>query len=44
MKETGAIKFHYESSGTELALFPGFEELNSGTEKGEVRLYHHSQS
>jgi len=29
MKETGAVKFHYESSGTELAPFPGFEELNS---------------
>jgi L-ribulose-5-phosphate 4-epimerase len=28
MKETGAVKFHYESDGRELAPFPGFEELN----------------
>lgn len=28
MKETGAVKFRYESAGGELAPFPGFEELN----------------
>ena len=33
MKET--LKFHYESSGGELAPFPGFEELNAGRQ--EVR-------
>lgn len=29
MKETGAVKFQYESAGGELAPFPGFEELNA---------------
>ncbi len=29
MNETGAVKFHYQSSGKELAPFPGFEELNA---------------
>ena len=29
MKETGAVKFRYESAGVELAPFPGFEELNA---------------
>lgn len=29
MKETGAVKFSYESAGGELAPFPGFEELNA---------------
>ena len=29
MKETGAVKFRYESDGRELAPFPGFEELNA---------------
>jgi len=33
MKETGAVKFHYESSGAELAPFPGFEELNAARQK-----------
>ncbi len=33
MKETGAVKFHYESSGTELAPFPGFEELNAARQE-----------
>jgi hypothetical protein len=27
--ETGAVKFHYECSGKEVAPFPGFEELNA---------------
>src|SRR4030095_9644433 len=31
MKET--LKFHYESSGRELAPFPGFEELNAGRQE-----------
>ena len=33
MKETGAVKFHYESSGVELAPFPGFEELNAARQE-----------
>jgi L-ribulose-5-phosphate 4-epimerase len=33
MKETGAVKFHYESSGTELAPFSGFEELNAARQE-----------
>ena len=33
MNETGAVKFHYESSGKELAPFPGFEELNAAREE-----------
>ena len=33
MKETGAVKFHYESSGAELAPFPGFEELNAARQE-----------
>jgi hypothetical protein len=33
MKETGAVKFHYESSGLELAPFPGFEELNAARQE-----------
>jgi len=33
MNETGAVKFHYESSGTELAPFPGFEELNAARQE-----------
>ena len=28
MSETGVVKFHYESTGIELASFAGFEELN----------------
>lgn len=35
MMETGAVKFHYQSSGKELAPFPGFEELNAARQ--EVR-------
>ena len=31
MKET--LKFHYDSSGVELAPFPGFEELNSARQE-----------
>lgn len=33
MKETGAIKFHYESDGEELAPFSGFEELNAARQE-----------
>ena len=33
MNETGAVKFHYESSGVELAPFPGFEELNAARQE-----------
>ena len=33
MKEAGAVKFHYESAGGELAPFPGFEELNAGRQE-----------
>ncbi len=33
MNETGAVKFHYQSSGKELALFPGFEELNAARQE-----------
>jgi len=33
MKETGAVKFHYESSGAELAPFTGFEKLNAARQK-----------
>ena len=33
MKETGAVKFHYESSGAALAPFPGFEELNAARQE-----------
>ena len=33
MSETGAVKFHYESSGAELAPFPGFEELNAARQE-----------
>ena len=33
MKETGAVKFHYESDGRELAPFPGFEELNAARQE-----------
>ena len=33
MKETGAVKFHYESVGGELAPFSGFEELNAGRQE-----------
>lgn len=33
MKETGAVKFHYESSGVELAPFPGFGELNAARQE-----------
>ena len=33
MKETGAVKFHCESSGTELAPFPGFEELSTARQE-----------
>ena len=29
----GAVKFHYESSGGELAPFPGFEELNAARQE-----------
>ncbi|MGH8095214.1 MAG: class II aldolase/adducin family protein [Chthoniobacterales bacterium] len=33
MSETGAVKFHYESSGRELAPFSGFEELNAARQE-----------
>ena len=33
MKETGAVKFNYACSGTELAPFPGFEELNAARQE-----------
>jgi L-ribulose-5-phosphate 4-epimerase len=33
MNEIGAVKFHYESSGGELAPFPGFEELNAARQE-----------
>ncbi len=33
MKETGAVKFHYESDGEALALFPGFDELNAARQE-----------
>jgi Class II Aldolase and Adducin N-terminal domain len=33
MNETGAVKFHYQSSGTELAPFPSFEELNAARQE-----------
>jgi ribulose-5-phosphate 4-epimerase/fuculose-1-phosphate aldolase len=33
MNEIGAVKFNYESFGGELALFPGFEELNATRQK-----------
>ena len=33
MNETGAVKFHYESSGAELAPFPGFEGLNAARQE-----------
>ncbi|MGH7938584.1 MAG: class II aldolase/adducin family protein [Bryobacteraceae bacterium] len=33
MKETGAIKFAYESSGSALAAFPGFEVMNAAREE-----------
>ena len=33
MNETGAVKFHYQSSGKELAPFPGFEELNAARQE-----------
>jgi hypothetical protein len=33
MNETGAIKFSYESSGAELAPFPGFDELNGNRQE-----------
>lgn len=33
MKETGAVKFHYDSDGLELAPFPGFEELNAARQE-----------
>lgn len=33
MNESGAIKFQYESSGRELAPFPGFAELNAARQE-----------
>ncbi len=33
MNETGAVKFHYEFTGKELASFPGFEELNAARQE-----------
>ncbi|MGI8955378.1 MAG: class II aldolase/adducin family protein [Chthoniobacterales bacterium] len=33
MNETGVVKFHYESTGRELAPFPGFEELNAARQE-----------
>ncbi len=33
MNETGAVKFHYESDGEELAPFPGFAEMNAAREE-----------
>jgi hypothetical protein len=33
MNETGAVKFHYESAGGELAPFPSFEELNAARQE-----------
>ncbi len=33
MNETGAVKFHYESSGKELTPFAGFEELNAARQE-----------
>jgi hypothetical protein len=33
MNETGAVKFHYEFTGKELAPFPGFEELNAARQE-----------
>jgi L-ribulose-5-phosphate 4-epimerase len=33
MNETGAVKFHYESSGKGLTPFPGFEELNAARQE-----------
>jgi hypothetical protein len=33
MNETGAVKFHYESAGGELAPFPGFDELNAARQE-----------
>ena len=33
MKETGAVKFRYESDGEALASFPGFEELNAARQE-----------
>jgi L-ribulose-5-phosphate 4-epimerase len=33
MKETGAVKFAYESFGGELAPFPGFEEMNAARQE-----------
>ena len=33
MKETGAVKFHYDSDGLELTPFPGFEELNAARQE-----------
>jgi hypothetical protein len=37
MNETGAVKFHYDSSGTELAPFPGFRELNAARQELQRR-------
>lgn len=36
MNETGVIKFHYEASGSELATFPCFAELNAARQ--ELRM------
>jgi Class II Aldolase and Adducin N-terminal domain len=33
MNETGAVKFHFDSSGIELAPFPGFRELNAARQE-----------
>jgi L-ribulose-5-phosphate 4-epimerase len=33
MKETGAVKFSYESAGVALPLFAGFEELNAARQE-----------
>ena len=33
MRETGTVKFHYESLGGELAPFPLFEELNAARQE-----------
>ncbi len=33
MSETGVVKFHYESTGGELAPFPGFAELNAARQE-----------
>lgn len=33
MKETGAVKFNYESAGGALAPFPGFAELNTARQE-----------